>query len=200
MTVDQFIIKMSRVQDYLKSDFTRDIILMGCNDLSTKIANRVQETSILGSGNSYNYSDKTTLVGASSFTTKGAFNLVKAMAKSKRKKNEGVHWVTITKGGKNYRLIVLPGGYGAIRKLEGHLNKQKNYSRTKEMWTGFGVKSSDSREVILGGKTKSSQDKINWNTARDSDVIIAPNQKEIEQFTSFVLNSVRKYIDASLRS
>jgi hypothetical protein len=198
MTVDQFIVNVAKIEDYLRSDFTRDIVLMGCKDLSVKIANRVQETSVLGSGASYDYSTKTTLVGKSSFTTKGAFD--KVLAKAKSKKNTDTHWVTIKKGGSTYRLIVLPGGYKEIRSLEGHLNSKKNYSRTKEMWDNFGVKSSDQKEVVIGGQKEASQNKINWNTARDGDVIIAPNQQEIQEFKDFVSNSVKRYIDASLRS
>lgn len=66
------------------------------------------------------YSTKPMLVGAKSFRNKSGANKIFG-SKSKRK---AAKWVTLSKGGKNYKLVVLPGGYKAVREASG-------------LWTGF---------------------------------------------------------------
>jgi hypothetical protein len=92
----------------------------------------------------------------------------------------------------------LPGGYAEIRRIEGRMNTKKNYERSGEMWTGFGVKSQDGKTVTLGGRSEKSQQRINFNTGRDGDVIIAPSEKEIQELRDFLDISVKKYINAAL--
>jgi hypothetical protein len=206
VTPDQFTIKVAGWENYMLNDFTKDILLRGCVDLKAKIAHRVRETNILGSGKSYDYSKKPMLVGRKSFLpNKGyAWKEVYDDAKSKKEKDEGIHWVTIKhKNGNTYRLIVLPGGYAELRRLEKNLNTKKNYSRSGEMWKGFGIKQVEPKKITIGGRDEiypASQQRINFNSERDKDNIIAPNQKEIDELTRFLEIETKKYINASLRS
>lgn len=81
--------------------------------LQANIANRVfQDGQASNEGLIGNYSTKPTLVGAKSFFKKTTGNKLFG-SKAKRKK---LQWVT-TKSGK--KLAILPGGYAAIRALQG---------------------------------------------------------------------------------
>ena len=209
MTSDEFVTKVANIEGYLQNDFNRDILLRGCTRLVSQIANRVREKNILGSGKSYDYSKKTTLVGRSSFTTEGAWNKLFNTAKTtydfeglplkgKTKIKKKYRWVTVGGYYEGVRLIVLEGGYAEIRRLEGRKNKKKNYERTGEMWTGFGIKKEEKAQVTIGGTTPMSQKKINWNSWRDDDNIILPTEKEINEFKKYVETGVKRYINAAL--
>lgn len=198
MTVDIFIEKMRGFQNYLQEQFTQDILVRYAPGLASDIAKRVQGTGRLGDGSTRKYSIRPTLVGASSFEKKSSFTSLIAQAK----KSDGSmpHWVTIKKNGQTYRLILIPGGYAQIRELDGHLNSEKNYSRTKEMWFGFGLKEFDKTKVIIGGKTTPSQNKINWNSERDNANIIEPTQAEVDRYAKHVEQALIKHLNDSLRS
>lgn len=70
------------------------------------------------------YSTKDTLVGAKSFRTKGGAS--KAFTKSNRKKSD---WATV----KGHKLMVLQGGYKAIRALDGDFTGTVILKRTGKM-------------------------------------------------------------------
>ena len=78
----------------------------------------------------------------------------------------------------------------------------KTYEFTGEMWSGFKVKETmpSEKKVILGGVTEMSQNKINWNTERDNDVIIDANQKELDNATQYIANELKKKINVALGS
>lgn len=205
MTPDEFVIKVNNLENYLQGDLEKQIVLGACNDLVARIAGRVQETSVLGSGRSYDYSTKPTLVGRKSFLPNkdGVFKSLLAEAKSKKENKSEIHWVTLNKTGKNgkkIRLIVLPGGYAELRRREGNLNTKKNYSRSTDMWKGFKVVKADDKEVIMGGVDELSQKKINWNSKRDDDIIIAPNQQEIDILKEQIRTGIIRQFNAALGS
>jgi len=199
VTTKNFIDKVAQLDGYKFNDLINDLLLRGSKSLLAKISNRVRETNILGSGKSYNYSTKPMLVGRKSFlpNKQYAFDTV---AKQAKDKDSPIHWVTIEKNGMNYRLIVLPGGYAMLRKLEKNLNTKKNYSRSTEMWQGFGIKKEENRKITLGGTTMVSQDRIDWNSERDKDNIIAPNDKEIKELTEYMSKNIKEFIRAALGS
>jgi hypothetical protein len=78
------------------------------------------------------------------------------------------------------------GSYKKKRAEKGMMTDKKNYSFTVEMWNGFGIKDSKPMLVELGGRTEMSQNKINWNTSRDNDVITAPTEKEQQRLTDYI--------------
>lgn len=193
ITVSQFNDRLTQVIEDLPRisiAILTDEKLKISSGLVSDIANRVQEKQILGDGSQRDYSKRPMLVGGKSSQKKSVFEGL-----MKEAKDDGeVHWVTIERGGQKYRLIVLPGGYDELRRREGHLNTKKNYSRTKEMWRGFGIKQVKETEVILGGRTDSSQDKINWNSSRDGIAIIAPTQEEEARAARLFIRALMKKI------
>ena len=145
MTVDVFIQDIVKIQDYLRTDFTEDVMVVGSKDLSVKIGNRVEETGELASGN-------------------------KGFYKS--------------------------NSYKQKRAAKGMQTSYKDYSFTREMWSGFGIIKRENLKVTLGGNTRASQDKINWNSK--TEIIINPNQRELEDLVHFVETKLLEYINQTL--
>lgn len=145
MTVDVFIHDIDRIREYLRTDFTQDVMLVGSQDLSVAIGNRVEETGELASGK-------------------------KGFYKS--------------------------SSYKEKRSKKGLQTSYKDYSFTREMWSGFGVTKRENLKVTLGGKTRASQDKINWNSK--PEIIINPNQQELEDLVHFVEAKLTEYINQTL--
>lgn len=83
----------------------------------------VDETSI-GS-----YSTKPILAGSKSFRTKTGSN--RAFSKEIMANSE---WKTIKRGNKNYRLMVIQGGYKDIRALDGDETNYVNLQRTRRLF------------------------------------------------------------------
>lgn len=145
MTVDVFIQDVEKIREYLRNDFTQDVMLIGAQDMSAAIGNRVEETGELASGN------------------KGVY------------KSES---------------------YKRKRAEKGLQTSYKDYSFTREMWSGFGITKRENLKVTLGGKTRASQDKINWNSK--PEIIINPNQQELEDLVHFVEAKLTEYINQTL--
>lgn len=125
------------------------------------------------------------LVGAKSFRKKDANKFFG------KQKNKDHRWVTIQRGGKNYRLAVLEGGYKELRdiSLGAGAGNKVNFSFTNAMWGGVHIVSNqsdhDSGTVIIGALRKEEQDKLYYNTQRNKDKggneILDLSQSEIEE-------------------
>lgn len=123
--------------------------VMGLTALAM-LSKRVRRKGGAPDGGSYKpYSTKPILVGAKSFTKQGQ-NLFKKSGEStkkgggsrtvfERKNKDKNQWVTITRNGTHYHLILLPGGYKEIRRIEGRQTGHKDFERTGEMWKSLGV-------------------------------------------------------------
>lgn len=146
MTIDVFISNVDIIKEYLRTDFTQDVMLIGAQDLSATIGNRVEETGILASGNKSSYKSE----------------------QYKRKRSE-----------------------------KGLQTAYKDYSFTREMWSGFGITTRENLKVTLGGKTRASQDKINWNSKRE--IIINPNDDELKDLVGFVESKLIEYINETMK-
>ena len=149
MTTDDFISRVDVLNQKIKDSLTTDILVTYSTGLAAKIANRVQKTQILGSGNTYFYS-----------------NYTMQQEDYKKKKNA----------------------------------PRKDYRLTGEMWNGFGIKEvkKQTNTVILGGKTTVSQYRINKNSERDSDNIIAANEQEEKELADAVAKKVKELIHDTL--
>lgn len=75
------------------------------------------------------YSTKDMLVGKKSFVKKASWDSVYKSNKDKKPSN----WRTIKKNGKNYRLVVLPGGYKALRQLQGKKTNVVNLNYSSKL-------------------------------------------------------------------
>lgn len=205
MTSQEFILKVSKWENYFNNGFQKDLFLRGCMTLVGRIANRVRETGITGEGRQHQYSTKDILVGAKSFENKMGFNRAmqlakggsqgvgKGLGKLQTSGVQGTHWITY----KGFHLIMLQGGYKMIRQLEGKPTFAKNYTRTTEMWNGFGIKAKENKKITIGGRTEASQNKINWNSSRDKDNIIAANQTELNELRDFLNAVIKQFLHDS---
>ena len=146
MTIEVFLTEIDKIEEYLRTDFTQDVLVIGAQDLSAKIGNRVEETGTLASGK------------------KGFY------------KSES---------------------YKEKRKEKGLQTSHKDYSFTREMWSGFGITKRENLKVVLGGKTRTSQDKINWNSK--PEIIINPSDDELKDLSEFIEKILFEYINATLK-
>jgi len=164
------------------------------NDMASLIADRMINRGQHADGGKDFYSTKPILIGQSSFTSKTAANKVLG-SKRKRKK---LKWVSYN--GNN--LAVLEGGYKKIREIEGRTINFMNYERTGRMWKGFGVigkkKEKDYITILLGGKNKDSQEKINMNSSRYGGSIIGANEKEEKLINNLLNERVNEYLSKML--
>ncbi len=94
------------------------------------------------------YSTKPTLVGAKSFATKGGANAIFG-SREKRRKQE---WRTITRGGRKHNLVLLRGGYKAIRQLSGRGTSKVDLNFTGKLSKEFGMQMIGN-SVVLGFTT-----------------------------------------------
>lgn len=144
-------------------------------DMVARIANRVRSTGNKAVGGKFsNYSTKPSLIGASTFTSKGAANKVLG-SKAKRRKLE---WVTY----KGHPLAILEGGYKEVRQIEGRQTSYKDFERTGAMWRGFGIvsirKTKTLIKIKIGGRNEESIQKIADNSEREGVSIIDISPKE----------------------
>lgn len=93
------------------------------------------------------YSTKDTLVGAKSFRTKGGAS--KAFTKSNRKKSD---WATV----KGHKLMVLQGGYKAIRALDDDFTGTVILKRTGKMFKELSMEEKQGEWIIGFPKNYSS--------------------------------------------
>jgi hypothetical protein len=225
MTLEDLMTNIDTLKKYLVEDFNEDVMVLAVNDLGVEIKDRIMSKNVLYDGSKKMYSSTPTLVGKSSFKNATTFENkvlplikknVKARAKGEIKekdqfgiKNQFYKWFTVEAGGKNVHLVLLPGGYAQIRELEGETNKYKNYFRTGEMWglsggtssnesSNVGAAKFDDKFVYLGGKTTMSQNKINWNSARDKKPIIMPSEEEIKVMSDYVTKKLIERINTLL--
>lgn len=208
------IASLQNLNRYFESgDFQRDIQVVCALGMAAEIRDRVQNTGINSSGSGFRpYSRRNILVGAKSFNTVEGWNTAYEMAnkESKTKAPAGsqgsknlentTHWVTIaySKGAKSGKhLISLFGGYKKVRELDGLKSNFRSFSRTNEMWVGFGIKKGNKKNTVaIGGTKPASQDKINWNSGQLDINIIAASQYEIDNYTRLMTQMInKKYYD-----
>lgn len=192
MTPQQASAGMQRFVNYVQSQFERDILVVGSMALSAAIRNRVEQTGIAADGSKFTpYSTKPMLAGAKTFTGVTAFNRI-AGTKEKR---AALEWVTVSRGGTTYRLFVIPNGYKQVRELEGRQVAHKSFNRTGFMWQGFGIKGAQNKRVVIGGKSQDSQNKINWNSAREKQNIIEASDRETEVLAAYITNKLTEKLN-----
>lgn len=120
------------------------------------------------------YSSSPTLIGRTSFTTAGAANKVFGSASKRR----ALKWVTLN----GRRLAVLPGGYKAIRELEGRQTSFVDLRRTGTM------ENSHTFQVLrngfeIGFDNVVQGEKMAFNEARFKTIISHFSDNELDQIT-----------------
>ena len=85
------------------------------------------------------------------------------------------------------------------KKAKGQTNVSvKNFSDTRQMWLGFGVKGQTNTEVVIGGRTQDSQFKIDENSDREGKLIIDPSKSELDFMEKSLTQWIEKLISSSL--
>ena len=152
------------------------------------IQSRVQKGQRADGGTFKPYSIKPTLVGSSSFVTKGAAEKVFG-SKQKRKDAD---WVSIYNGGKLNRLMVLPGGYAQIRDLEGRQTLHKDFERTSAMWKSTGVMRQWEYNVSVGGRNEDAIMKLEENAANEGISLLQLSPGEEQELADMLAEKLKQ--------
>ena len=195
MNIDQVTKQIDKLKQKITVDLVRDFTNIIVQDIIGLIQKRVVEQQKGADGSSFSrYSTRPMFTSGTTLKSRRVWN---AMAGTKGKRGS-LNWVTIKKGGKNIALFELKGGYAQLRKLEGFGNASKSFEFTGEMWRKFGVirttVTANGITITLGGKTEASQNKIDWNSAREGRSIIDISKKELNYLENRIDKLIQGYI------
>jgi hypothetical protein len=141
------------------------------------------------------YSSKPSLVGASSFRTKGN---AQAYFGSKEKR-KAMEWRTV----KGNHLSILPGGYKALRVLDGQQAAFKDFTRTVEMWDSIhimGTKGGNGKfTTTIGTTNELSNKKLEGNVKREGKEILDVSAKEKQMLQEMLDKFVTKIVDKAIQ-
>lgn len=173
MTILQYIGRLEQMERLLNGGATSALAALG-SDMCALIANRVINTGEGADGAKFTpYSTKE--VPAFWYFGRSRSGGGEAKVRAAAKRKEGVSY----------------------RKFRGFNNlpeSPKNFSFTNEMWRGFGVKSaqySGGKYILLvGGKTKESQERILWMSGQERRSIIAPSAKELNTLARLLTQKI----------
>lgn len=163
MSVQAQIERLEKIERRLRS-LSDDVAREGA-DLCAAIADRVINDGEGASGSKFSpYSTKKVpafwYIGRS--LNAGGENKVRAAAKKK----DGV-------------------SYKDFREFNNRPTDKKNFSLSNDMWRNFGVlkveKTGDAYLLVIGGKTKGAQDKIDWMSGQEGRSIIAAAKDELKR-------------------
>jgi len=173
MTISEAIAKLDRVEGLLRGGANNIVAAAGA-DTAAAIADRVINKGLSADGTLFSaYSTKP--VPAFWYTGRSRNGSGEAKIKAAAKKKEGV-------------------SYKQFREFNNLPGAPKNFSFTNEMWRGFGVKQAtfDGGRYILviGGKTKVSQERIEWMGGQEGRSIIEPNETELNILARVITEKV----------
>lgn len=163
MTLDDKIQRYKEFLGFIKNELPKYAILVSSNDLSALITNRVIQEGKNHTGGKFK-----------SYSTRDV-PAYKYWGKSRTQSAE-----------KRVRTLARSRGvldYAEFRRINNLKTDTKNFEFSGEMWRKFGVIkeqiSGDKFTVILGGKTKIAQEKIDDNSDREGVSIIEASEGEI---------------------
>lgn len=187
MTPEQLSANLNRVRSEINTEYPQWANVALGNTALAMLKDRVVNKGISPDGSAYNpYSTKPILVGAKSFRTKAAADSIFG-SKTKRK---AADWRTITRGGTNYRLILLPGGYKRIRQIEGSQVAHKSFLRSGEMWLSIHTlgtrKEGGGFTTTVGTEVELSNKKLEGNTKRENKEILMVSKSEETRLTEIL--------------
>lgn len=167
MTLSEFEQKIERSINRIESELEAQVAIAG-NDLVALITNRVVQKGEDSDGGSFTpYS--TTEVPAFFFLGKS-----KNASAEKKVKDLSAYPDNIS--------------YKEFRAINNLNTSPKNFEFTGEMWRGFGViqveRSPSGAIVTIGGRIKTSEERIKWNSEQEGKSIIKPSKKELEIVTA----------------
>lgn len=84
--------------------------------------------------------------------------------------------------------------YREFREFNNLQGSPKNFSFTNEMWRGFGVKSATYQNgafvLLIGGKTKTSDERITWMSGQEGRSIVEPSKTELNRLARVITNTI----------
>ena len=173
MTISQKIAQLEKIEAMLKGGASNLVAAFG-SDLCASIAGRVINSGESSDGSSFS-SYSTTPVPAFWYFGRSRNSAAEAKVKAAAKRKESISY----------------------RQFRGFNNLQeapKNFSFTNEMWRGFGVKKAEyvggKYVLLIGGKTKESNERIAWMSGQEGRSIIAPNDQELNRLAKAITDKI----------
>jgi len=208
MTLQKTINKLTNVQPLMK-DLATHVRVRVAAALLAEVKRRVQFTGVNARGAKFKgYSTRPALLGYSEYPlNKKAYSRLKSQMKKINKAAEKTGgesyggWVTID----NHALMVVPGGYKAIRNAAGYQIAFKDFTVTNAMWRGVKV---IGNPVIQGTKLTFSYgatdtltaQKVSGHNKREGINILEPTAKELEavqaEMVLFLKDAINKMFNA----
>jgi len=192
--------KYKGIDKYIKQLQKEITGMKAATDESMRVAVRVSHNNtvirIFEAGGASNgseigqYSSSPTLVGSSSFKTKRAANKIFG-SKAKRAEQE---WRKV----QGHNLVLLPGGYKEIRKLEGLETSFVNLRFTNNLQSDFrsAIQKLKPNRYVTGTNRKENGEKREWLEEHFGKEIFAPTEKESDIFVEVMNREMIKRFDA----
>ena len=190
MTFDELYKVFERAIRRAKTDYADTMVKIG-NDALALIKMRVQEEGRDAEGKEFEpYSESDMLVGCKSMN-KSVCNSY--FGKQNNKKHE---WVTIKRGGKNYSLAVLEGGYKKLRQMHGRQTSHVDFTFSGAMWSNISIISSggehSSGVVRLGPNNEETRKILKGNISKRGP-ILELSREEIKTLSGIYKNKVKQF-------
>jgi len=190
MTFDELDNVMKRAIDRSQTNYADTMVKIG-NDALAMIKRRVQEDGLDAQGKKFTpYSTADMLVGCKSMNS----NVCRSYFG--KKNNRDHKWVTIQRGGKNYPLAVLDGGYKKLREMHGRQTNHVDFTFTGAMWGGISIISSSAEHssgiVRIGGLIDEVKQVLKGNVEKRGP-ILELNKEELRTLTEIYKNKVKQF-------
>ena len=190
MTIQELHTKFDKIINAIQGNEMGNIMATIGEEALTIIRERIFKTGIDAEGQKYKaYSTKPMLAGC-----KGFLDQAKCPAKTKTSRKE-LKWITIQRGGKNYHLYQIPGGYKEFRDMNlgfGH-SSYVDFFFSGRMWKS--IKLSKDRGELNNGiatiKSTSPEEQVilNANADRRTSILKLSNS-ELKKITELFTNRV----------
>lgn len=201
MNVQELINKLSDTQPLVNKLAVQIQVHYAANLLGW-VRNRVQQTGINARSVPFkSYSTRPALLGYSDYPlNKRAYARLKSQMKKINKAEGGGYggWVTIN----GHRLMVVPGGYKAIRNAAGYQIMHKDFTVTNAMWRSVKVLpiqvSGTKLSFGYGSVIPSEAQKINGHNKREGINILEPTAQELEKVQVAIVEFCEEEINKML--
>lgn len=189
MTLKEYNEKWKKSISDFEDSLGDTMVAIGNNALAL-IKQRVQETGVDAKGQKFTkYSTDGMFVGSKSMNNNVARSF---FGKQNNKKHK---WVTLQRGGKNYRLAVLENGYKELRELHGRQAGYVDFTFYGKMWGDIAIISEQSLHsrgfVIIGAKTEEQAKILQGNTNRRGP-ILELSEKELQELSGEFNTSINQ--------
>jgi hypothetical protein len=195
MTIQELHNKVGKIIDTMQGNEIGDIMATVGEEALTRIKLRILKSGVDSEGQQYKpYSTKPMLAGC-----KGFLDKAKCPAKNKTSRKE-LKWVTIQRGGKNYKLYEIPGGYKEFRDMNlgpGH-SSYVDFFFSGRMWQN--IKLVKDRNELNNGiatirATDSTEQVILNSNANRRTSILKLSKSELSDLNNLFTNRVSVLIN-----